>query len=867
MMSLVSLFAATAHAQFRDDYESPDPVWKLANADCGVRVVSQKRVFEQAHGGSSSEHLRFVAGQGTHLYYTLDVGRSPIIDESNCSLWLKADRARLQLLVRVVLPRTLDERTGKPIATLLVGDEYGEIGSWQQLQVKDLPKLLARQTIILRRQFGPHVDPREAYVDLLVLNAYGGPGETNVWIDDLEIHGVIDPDWAKRIAPQRTGDKTQPDTTTPAPSATPPAIIDGNVLLVEHRPMLVRGIEHRGESLEIFKSLGFNTVFLATTPSVELNEEAKRFGLWLVAPPPDLATDPAAATRLDRVVTWQLGAGLGGADLASMRSLAAEVRSADRALRRPLLCGVRSDAWSYSRETDMLCWEMPPLFGPRSFSAASASLRAKATQARVGSPYWATIQLNPAPELVEQIGLLDRAAPPPLSADLEQARLAVLSALAAGARGLVFRSSTRLDQEEETAQQRAAVLRLLNLELNLIEPWFAGGSPPQDLPTGDPSLKGTVLQSERSRLVLLTREPPQGQFVMPPAANDTMLLTLPGVPPSSRFYHLTTDGLRPLESPPGGAGNRIVVPEAGHAAIVAVTQDPLVIQHLTRFSEAQRGEAVETRLRLAAHRLTATALVVEQIHSVLRPPREGEAMLRQGQRYLQEADQLLLRRDLTGCYRNTRQVERIIDQVRRAWWDSVQTPFSSPLTSPCCVSFDALPSHLRLAFRLRQGAWSKNGLPAGDCEQLEGLITSGWKQHRRDLPGVKAIVEVTANAPHGGASCLRLAAVSQEDREPILDEPPVAITTAPIQAREGQVARLHAFVRAPQPLRGLDAGLLVYDSFAGPALAEVVSHSPTWREVTLYRAISRDGPLTMTFALQGLGEAFVDDVTVELITP
>ena len=36
---------------------------------------------------------------------------------------------------------------------------------------------------------GPSVDGREAYVERVVLNVYGGPGVTNVWIDDLEVAG------------------------------------------------------------------------------------------------------------------------------------------------------------------------------------------------------------------------------------------------------------------------------------------------------------------------------------------------------------------------------------------------------------------------------------------------------------------------------------------------------------------------------------------------------------------------------------------------------------------------------------------------------------------------------------------------------
>ena len=53
--------------------------------------------------------------------------------------------------------------------------------------------LLERQVRVLRLQFGAGVDSREAYVDQVWLNAYGGPGTTNLWIDDLELTSVVAP--------------------------------------------------------------------------------------------------------------------------------------------------------------------------------------------------------------------------------------------------------------------------------------------------------------------------------------------------------------------------------------------------------------------------------------------------------------------------------------------------------------------------------------------------------------------------------------------------------------------------------------------------------------------------------------------------
>ena len=65
--------AAPAGAQFRDGHESPQPTWRLAQADCGVRVLTQERTYRTSHGGNGSEALRLSLGRGTFLVNLLIV--------------------------------------------------------------------------------------------------------------------------------------------------------------------------------------------------------------------------------------------------------------------------------------------------------------------------------------------------------------------------------------------------------------------------------------------------------------------------------------------------------------------------------------------------------------------------------------------------------------------------------------------------------------------------------------------------------------------------------------------------------------------------------------------------------------------------
>jgi len=59
--------------------------------------------------------------------------------------------------------------------------------------------------------------------------------------------------------------------------------------------------------------------------------------------------------------------------------------------------------------------------------------------------------------------------------------------------------------------------------------------------------------------------------------------------------------------------------------------------------------------------------------------------------------------------------------------------------------------------------------------------------------------------------------------------------------------------------------LMIFDSFGGSQLAERIHQTNGWREFTLYRAAPRSGDLTVTFAMTGLGEAWLDDVSISTL--
>jgi hypothetical protein len=100
-----------------------------------------------------------------------------------------------------------------------------------------------------------------------------------------------------------------------------------------------------------------------------------------------------------------------------------------------------------------------------------------------------------------------------------------------------------------------------------------------------------------------------------------------------------------------------------------------------------------------------------------------------------------------------------------------------------------------------------------------------------------------------------------------LESPPVWITAPPLAVNAGQVLLIHGWVQTPQPITASVDGLLIVDSLGGEPLAQRVRGTSGWQEFGLYRVAPQSGTLTVTFALTGLGEAWLDDVTIQTISP
>lgn len=901
-----SLAAISASAQepLRDGFESPEPAWRDGGGDARYRIETIERVQQNAHSGNGCEHIELTAGGNGHsVYLVYPIGRAPVIAELRPSVWLRSDRPGAQLFARVVLPRAIDARTNQPMTLLLPGSGYATVGQWQQLQLPDTLALLKQQSWNLRVQHRMTIDTREAYVDQIMLNIYVGDGKSNVWIDDLEVRGAVTPvSEQPSLTPVAPVSVSGRGANEVGPQST--VELSNGSLLIDGRPFFPRLVEYRGEPLRQLRSLGFNGVVFDTAPTAELLAEARQLGLWLVMPPPmeyvsdANGRDAPWGAEFDAVAAWHLGSGLTDGDLEATRRLAEAIRRRDRRMLRPLVGLPTTQLMHYSRVLDVVLFARDPL--GTSFEQADFRdwIEQRLRLARPGTPCWVTVQTELPAELVEQMQLLSQRRAPVPRVSSEQVRAVAFSAIAAGARGLLFRSTNRLDANDAATQHRAAMVELLNLELQLLEPWTSGGSqvttvsgvryeppnvsggPRQLRPTGDlnkilnptaavnPDVQGLMLQTERARLLLPVWQGRGAQFVAGQSAANNLSFVLPGAPESTEAYELTPGGLRPpFKRQRVTGGVRITFDEAGMSSMAVLTQDPLVVQALSqRLAELGR-RTTELQRWLAGEALTSAIELDVQLTGVGRPVPEAASYFATARTNMQLSDRRLSENDLAGAMVAARRAQRPVRLIERAHWQQITRSLTSPMTSPLATNAATLPEHMTFMAALTATRWQPNRLPEGDFEDIGRMVQAGWQRLQYPADGVKAEVDLSTTFKRTGRSCLHLSASPTPERgNTLFEAPPVWMASPAINVEAGNWIRISGWAYVPGPIGGAFDGLMIYDSQTGPALAERIDQTSRWQQFVLLRAARMSGPISLTIALTGTGEAWIDDVMIETVS-
>ncbi len=868
-------------------FNGPEKSWQLLSGPAPAQILAQDVVQGGVRDTAGYERITVTAPLGQSAFLACLIPRVAVLDELQARMWVKANRTDLQIAMRVVLPRSLDPQKRGVATTIVRGSFYSRPGNWQELRVVDVPRLLADQVRIMRAMPGASIDPKEAYVDAIVLLVPGNPGGTEIGTDDLAVDGVLMPATVATPATSAMA-KQLPGNTAPSahlntgtaetsPSGAPERMtsaltgaavrLQGTVLNVDGRAFLPRVIQSNGEPLSFLAGCGFNVVQLPALPTPAQSEEATKLGLWFLCPPPrpDALAQAGAGQAGDRVLAWQLQDDALEIDSSYAMRWSEAVRERDNVFGRPIVIMPRSNWTAVNKAGDILI-ASNSRSGPLGLLEFETWLETCSRKAQPGTPLWVGISTQTDESVRRQVGVLTHMTMPALNVEPQQMESHVQAASAHSARGFVFHSSSSLNGVDDATQQRVAALQLINRRLQLIEPWLAGGKVVSQVYSSDRAEIGMLLYVDRARLLMpLPNERAPGKpnrGVGQLVAKETSF-TIPGVPETSQVFYFSPTTMRTLPSERIAGGTKVSIPAAGGGYVV-MTEDARVIQSLQQRIARDGGQTVQLERGLAARRARAFAystqrLVQAGLNAEI-AAREAAAVNQQ----LAQVDSHLAAGRAEQAHQATNALLRLIEASLAEQRAAIMTRATLE-SNPLAAFSDTLPELLALERSLTTLRSGDNLLMGGDFEDLRQLSEYGWQHLEGAASSTQTSAQLSAAQPQQGTYCLELnAAAETQNGKPQVTGNLVSIVSPEIPVEPGKLVEITGWARVDNPFAG-GAGLEISDTLGGPGLSIVVSQTSGWQPFRMIRAAAEPTSMRLTFALTGIGTAKVDAVMVRML--
>jgi hypothetical protein len=310
-------------------------------------------------------------------------------------------------------------------------------------------------------------------------------------------------------------------------------------------------------------------------------------------------------------------------------------------------------------------------------------------------------------------------------------------------------------------------------------------------------------------------------------------------------------------------GTSVTLDDFGVTSIVVLTQDPLALGNATRRA-APVDRAAQLERDMAALKLQTDAATAARLARVTRASPRAEAALAAARSALQTADAQLAAGNSKDALVQARRAMRSLRMLERAEWKAAISPLGSTVASPFAAGYATLPEHAILVAGVESSRRLPNVLAEGSFENLDRMMQAGWRNFEHPQRGIRTEAELSRTVRLEGLTSLRLAAVAENPKTSPgqVETPPMWVTSPSVPLETGQLVRIHGHVRVPTAIAGSQDGLLIIDSLGGEALAERIGQTEDWKEFTLYRAATT-GQVSLTFALTGYGEVWIDGVTIE----
>ncbi len=909
-----------ATASVRQTFDGPTLSSRVEVSATTARVDVHRR---ESTGGFDEAGCERVAVQtsrlGTVATWQPDITPARVIDELQVALVTRCSVAGLQLAARVVFPHQVDPRNGRTLTDVVRGPAGTRPGRWQELVLERFPVRLRERLVLLRARLKlPTLDSRDAYVDRVILRIEPSPGRTSWLIDDLRVGPIVAPrgDLLARVAARE-----------PEHRATSPVTMRLDRMIVEGYPFFPRIVQYHGESPEVLRAAGANLVLIPSHRQPDLVQRLRKAGLWVMAEPPRPSTDDGGladsqtATLVpidessDGVLCWYLGSKI--PDQSSRRQFAGDqlgwadltrwveqVRAADRRRQRPILADVVGFEHIVSRQRLLPAVSREVIQTGFPLRLYQRWLEDRRIRMRPGSLAWTWIRVDTEPLLIEP----------------EQIELQVRAALASGYRGIGFAKSKSLETRGPGARERQLMLGLINLELELLEPWLAtstrigrlpitvgripeagrlgaqpgkttaGRSPnsgqrtrrrrriviannfqqgrPAE-PRVDRRVQAVLFRTEYGRLLLTSWVEENAQFVPGQMALTDVSVVVPGGDETSTAWEVTTTGLHSLPMRRVAGGVELRLKRLDRSASILLTSDHHLIGMLREKVTSLAPRAARMALELAQAKLGRVRQVDRRLRQLGQPQPDADRLLSRAFDCLTHAAAAIDRGDLDGSRRwsdNTLQTVRIL---QRAHWEHTIGKATSPVASPWSRCFQTLPQHwVMQQTLLANQARAQPRLVGGDFEDIREMIEAGWTSRHAEVSGMTMKAEVYSGGAGGTTgSCLRLVA-RPGPRVAVPSTLPwrtVTVQSPRVTVAPGDLVRITGRVRlvSSRP-GGLDGGV-IEDSLGGSAAGLHCRRPGGWRRFELVRRAQRATDVQLQVAMEGVGELRVDDLQIEVI--
>ena len=681
----------------RGRFESPRTAWGREQTDATITLQVHDQSDRAAHEGRTSEHFRFSAGLGSGFYFSYQLPKVPVTDALKASLYVRANRAGVQLFARVVLPSDTDPLTNQPSFLLVPGTIYDAVERWQRLEVIDLRPSLERQARVLRASTRRPVSLEGAYVERLVVNLFAGSGDTEVFLDELSVGPVpARTSLARTRAAVAGAGAPEAEGAEPAnPEVEVAAAARVNFPRNRLKKRAEDGLYHDwfftaihapGADVAALRVAGFDVLIddldadparlqQAVDKGFLLMPRLRREGDGGEPPDPDRVIKAAAAFPFrDAVMAWDLGDRLGKhadpadrkAERDAVRSIISGMRTLPPGVSRITTGVVEDDLSLYAkapRNLGMYGIKAPAWGGSVNPMDAMGFLRQRRNLTVLGNAgglFWALLPATP--PAAATVNVWGHDVPPPWGAPVvqpEQLRWMTYAALSAGYRGVAFHGDA--DLTRAAGRPLLLEMALLNAEIDLCESILANGADPiptylafdPDPPAVVPGLqqgqrppkkpelapvlaiRATAVHSRDKKTVLLLASdyPGAAQYQPMQSARNDVTITITA-PEGAEAFEISPGRFRVLEHKRDVGGTRITLPEFDTSAMILVTTD---------IAMAERVEAVVNGIRPRA-----IQMAIEQAELKLRWVTEINGRLAADGHYLIEEKERKQRRERGG---------------------------------------------------------------------------------------------------------------------------------------------------------------------------------------------------------------------------